>query len=98
MVLSFKDLDGSSKSFIGGCIMVKKHFCDIPNCKEEAVRLDIDMCTGYTLGTQNEDRSFKYEPFERPEVVKCDLCKKHFKAWCKATYTIALFEVKQNDI
>lgn len=71
-------------------MMVEKHFCDIPCCNEEAIKLGIDMCTGYLITTGK----IKYEPFERPQVLKHGLCEKHFKAWCKATYGIIPLEVE----
>jgi len=78
--------------------MVEKHFCDIPNCNEEAYKLDIEMCSGYYTSSKNYSTGKKiiYEPYERPTTKKYDLCDKHFKEWCNATYTI-IKENVEND-
>ena len=68
---------------------MKKYFCDIPGCDEEAYSHDIDVCDGYTSSSKSSgmDKIY-YEPFERPSFKKVDLCKKHLKEWCKLTYQL----------
>lgn len=67
--------------------MVKIYKCDVPDCNEEAHKLDIDVCSGYYTSNKSPNcQKIKYEPFERPTIEKRDLCKEHFKLWCKATY------------
>jgi len=64
---------------------MKKTYCDIPGCQEEAHE-EVDVCHGYSLSTESNDKKTTYEPFEKPNLRKTDLCEKHFRAWCKATY------------
>jgi len=66
--------------------------CDIPKCDAAAYH-NVDMCHGFleSYGRQ------QYAPFDRVrsgDILKTDLCNKHFKQWCIATYT-AFFKVKQ---
>jgi len=61
---------------------MKKNYCDIRGCKEEAYNLEVMMCSGW----KESSGDIKYKPFELPELSKKDLCDKHFDKWCKATY------------
>ena len=61
--------------------MVKKTFCDIRGCKEEAYH-EVDSCVGWLEQSGSE----KYIPFQRSTVRKMDLCFDHYKIWCEATY------------
>lgn len=69
---------------------MKKYTCDINGCEEEAIRHDIDVCNGYmaSSGVYKSEKITTYEPFEKPSIQKYDLCEKHFRQWCKATYDI----------
>lgn len=67
--------------------MVNVTLCDIRGCEERAVKEQVDMCTGYSDYYGTFEETTQYEPFEKPSVGKRDLCKKHFKIWCEATYT-----------
>ena len=71
---------------------MKKHYCDIRDCKEEAYNLEVQMCSGYKTSSGN----IKYKPFEIPTIVTYDLCNKHFDKWCKATYK-AFWKIKRED-
>lgn len=65
---------------------MKTRVCDI--CGKEALHHKIDVCHGFTTKTEGRDGTFNYKPFEKNlKVSKKDLCEKHFKDWCKATYT-----------
>jgi hypothetical protein len=67
--------------------MATKHFCDIEGCKQEASNLDVQMCSGWKVSSQNSfGVEISYGVFEKPIIIKKDLCDKHFKEWCRATY------------
>lgn len=72
---------------------MKQYICDISNCEKEAIRYNIDVCNGYmsSSGVYKSNKT-TYEPFEKPSVQKYDLCKEHFKEWCKATYEILILK------
>ena len=73
---------------------MKKIFCDVPNCKEKAHKEDLITCRGYLTSTSSiKHFSIEYLPFESPKLEKMDLCKKHFRMWCKSTYEL-FFEIK----
>ena len=61
---------------------MKRHYCDIIGCKEEAYNLEVQMCTGW----KESSGDIKYELFEIPTIQTKDLCNKHFDKWCKAIY------------
>lgn len=67
---------------------MKKYYCDIPNCNEEAWERDLDVCNGYKLSSESRDGTIEYKPFEKPHLEKVDLCEKHFTEWCKLTYQL----------
>lgn len=63
---------------------MKKYICDMLGCNENAVRDNITICDGYT--TVIGDTTYK--PFERSSIKRVDLCREHFKEWCKLTYSM----------
>lgn len=66
---------------------MKRHYCDIEGCKEEAYNLEVQMCVGYKESTEQSGKEkIVYKPFEIPHIAKKDLCNKHFKKWCETTY------------
>lgn len=67
---------------------MKKTFCDINGCNEEAEVEQIDVCVGWLSSSTDSSGTTAYEPFEHPDVRKRDLCSQHFRMWCKATYGI----------
>lgn len=67
--------------------------CDIGGCGEDAYNT-VDICSGFVT---NDFKGKEYKPFELVrdhQVSKHDLCEKHYKIWCKATY-IAFWKVKE---
>lgn len=74
--------------------MVTKKFCDVEGCDEEAFE-SVDVCYGWLESQQREgEPEKKFERFEQPDVGKRDLCFKHYKLWCAATYTVIQGEKK----
>lgn len=69
--------------------------CDIKGCKNKAAHEQIDCCTGWLEETSGSNiPTTKYKPFEKPTFGKKDLCEKHFKIWCEATYK-AFYKIKK---
>lgn len=68
--------------------MVEKRFCDIAGCNEETWREKVDVCIGWLEATEYGGKRTNFKPFEHPDVVKRDLCDKHYRMWCRATYEI----------
>jgi hypothetical protein len=67
---------------------MKKTFCDVKGCEEEAEK-EVDVCTGWLVSRDSRILTIpkeEFKPFERPTVRKRDLCSKHLREWCKATY------------
>ena len=66
---------------------MKKIYCDVLGCNEEAYKEQLDCCSGWTESiTSSFLNTEKFKPFEKPIISKKDLCEKHFKLWCKSTY------------
>lgn len=68
--------------------------CDI--CKEDAYH-EVDVCHGFIESTTDSEGTSEYKPFEvirDHQVRKTDLCEKHYKIWCKATY-LAFWKLKK---
>ena len=65
---------------------MKRVYCDFPRCKQEAWKEQLDVCWGYRTSSESSFKKVKYKPFEKPTLEKRDLCKKHFKIWCKVIY------------
>ncbi len=66
---------------------MKKIFCDINGCKNEAYSFQsVDVCCGYKLSSEGGGVNEKYKAFEKPTIKKMDLCDKHYKKWLRATY------------
>jgi hypothetical protein len=69
--------------------VVTKTFCDAPGCKEEVYGEDpVDVCSGFMTRREQPGKPPEdFEPFEKGVTIrKLDLCPKHRKLWCKATY------------
>lgn len=62
---------------------MKLILCDAPDCKEDAY-YRVKTCRGYKKSTGD----ITYECFEKPTLGKMDLCKKHYRQWCEATYKV----------
>jgi hypothetical protein len=74
---------------------MKRHYCDIEGCKEEAYNLEVQVCSGYKQSTESTgEPKIVYKPFEVPRVSMKDLCNKHFEKWCRATYKCFWGKVK----
>ena len=65
---------------------MKKVYCDIRNCGEEAVVEQVDVCFGYRTSEESANIKKIFKPFEKPTMSKGDLCKKHYRKWCKVIY------------
>lgn len=66
---------------------MKRNYCDIRGCKEEAYNLEVQTCCGWKESScKGFENAIKYEPFEIPTITTKDLCNKHFKKWCQVTY------------
>jgi len=76
---------------------LKMTFCDIPGCKEEAY-YNVDVCMGYTDYTEGYGGRTQYEPYEKAQVYKRDLCEKHHRKWCESTYNFFKKERKLDEI
>ena len=76
---------------------MKMTFCDIMGCKEEAFH-EVDVCMGYTQSMIGGGTDIKYEPYERSQVLKRDLCTKHYRKWCESTYKFLLKESKLDEV
>jgi hypothetical protein len=74
---------------------MKMTFCDIKGCKGEAYH-EVDVCMGYTSSSSDSGVSTHYEPFERSQILKRDLCTKHYRKWCECTYNFLLKESKKD--
>ena len=66
---------------------MKITLCDAKDCKDEASR-SVDVCHGFTASIEPTVGTIQYfKPFTKnADVVKFDLCERHFIAWCRATY------------
>jgi len=71
---------------------MKRHYCDIGGCKEEAYNLDVQICSGWKVSSGD----IKYKPFEIPIISTYDLCNKHFDKWCKTIYK-AFWKIKREN-
>ena len=67
---------------------MKKYYCDISGCNENAWKRGIDICSGYTISSESRSGIIEYIPFEKPHLKKVDLCDRHFTEWCKLTYSL----------
>ena len=66
---------------------MKRNYCDIEGCKEEAYNTEVQMCIGWQQSTeQSGSPKIEYKPFEIPRISTKDLCNKHFEKWCRTTY------------
>ena len=66
---------------------MKKTFCDIDGCGEEAYVEDVDVCIGWIDWSKDASKKrTTFKPFDKPAKRKKDLCEKHYKIWCRATY------------
>jgi hypothetical protein len=69
---------------LDGKKMTQKTFCDV--CNAETYGDSADVCHGYKKSSECGGVTEKFKPFEKPKVSKTDLCAKHYKLWCEATY------------
>jgi len=72
---------------------MKRHYCDITGCKEEAYNLGVQICTGWKISSGN----IRYEPFEIPIITTKDLCNNHFDKWCKVLYKLFYKNYGENE-
>jgi hypothetical protein len=75
-----------------------KRYCDVRGCKNESWKEQIDVCCGWLQSTKDSNKTEEFQPFEKPNLIKKDLCEKHFKIWCKATYEAFYGEVKNHKV
>ena len=74
--------------------MAMNVICDIEDCKKKASERKVKLCSGYTEEEGSSDGRTVYKPFENPDISELDLCRKHFKDWCEATYNAFWKKVK----
>lgn len=74
---------------------MKRTYCDFPKCKEEAWTEQVDVCWSYRTSSESGSEIEKYKPFEKPILEKRDLCKRHFKVWCRAIYEAFFGKVRK---
>lgn len=74
---------------------MKLTLCDAKDCKEEAFH-SVDVCHGFTSSIEGPSGAARhFKPFTKgADVVKFDLCERHFIAWCRATYVCFFGEPK----
>jgi len=78
--------------------MVTLFRCDIEGCNEpvHSKGKQIDFCTGYINYTESSfNGRTNYEPFERPNINKRDLCENHLRIWCKAVHDAFFGKVEE---
>ena len=56
--------------------------CDVIDCGKRRYK-KVDCCRGWII---EDDLNKLYKKMEKPtNVIKTDLCEKHWKEWCKLT-------------
>lgn len=67
--------------------------CDVQGCKKYGVE-SVDTCYGWLERSDPPPKEFN--PFEKPDFGKRDLCAVHFKAWCKGSYESLYGKVRES--
>ena len=66
------------------------------NCNKEVKKKDISICSGYKISYESRSGAINYEPFEKPTIIKVDLCDKHLRMWCELTYSLYI-KIRENE-